>query len=277
MLVTGFQPFGNPKPPTNPSWEAIRILKNHVIPYPNPSNPDIILYLVKLDVLELPVEYEAITNIIPAKYGLTPSSSQANPQQTRLSSGEIINNPPYDFYIHIGQGRPDIVTFEGMARRYGYEKPDNQNRVAPGHQCPDLGFDIALPEKLYTNVGSHTLLHYIMYCDGLKGIRLSDDAGLYLCEFTYYVSLACSQFVAAAFRSSHSAKASTSSTRWTSTNTTTTSGRHPKKEPLVLFIHVPPESEDFPIERSQEIVFKVIQWVGAQVHVGDLLFDSDSD
>ncbi|KAJ1969066.1 hypothetical protein IWQ62_000864 [Dispira parvispora] len=252
-------PFGNPKPPTNPSWEAIRKLNNHVITYPSPTDPDVILYSVKLDVLELPVEYEAIINIIPAQYGLAPSTSQPSPQQTGLSLGEVAY-PPYDFYIHVGQGRPDIATLEVMARRAGYKKPDNQNHVIPGHQCPDLGFDIALPEKLHTNVDSHALLHDLTYHDGLEGIRLSEDAGLYLCEFTYYVSLACSQLVTSASRSSHFASTKVLSTEQISTTTS----RSQTMNPFVLFIHVPPETQDFPIERSQEMVLKIIQWVGGQ-------------
>jgi len=134
---------------------------------------------------------------------------------------------------------------EQLGRKYGYNLED-----ADGNYCPVAkeavdadtpavrGFGKGyedFPENLYTPIDCAKLIDYLKET-GVKDVVPSLDAGLYLCEFINYCSLAEAKRTAS----------------------------HGHKNTPVLFIHIPPVDEPLSTEDATEAFKKVISWVCSQ-------------
>ncbi|KAJ2786259.1 Pyroglutamyl-peptidase 1 [Coemansia interrupta] len=184
-LLTGFEPFGTPRPKDNRSWEAVKQLSGEVLSAGDETS-------VVCRCHKLPVSYDPVTDIVP-----------------RLHEKE-----DYAIVIHCGAGESGTVKLEMVAHKEGYQRPGNGG---PGDVPRDgrvPGYDTA--DKLWTSVDVETCRSVLAEA-GWTSVATSMDAGRYLCEFTYYTSLALSK------------------TRYPE------QGRVP---PLVVFVHVPPKSCD---------------------------------
>ncbi|KAJ1966984.1 hypothetical protein H4R35_006847 [Dimargaris xerosporica] len=264
ILVTGFerwltwtgkQPFGTPRPETNASWEAVRLLGDQRIAVPNPAAPNGAPHcLVRLHALQLPVEYDAVLAKVPPLY--------------HQPSGP--DNQTFDFIIHVGQTRPQQLTVEQCARRSGYVKQDNAGQVIAHNECPDsLLAQFGLPTQIMPSAFTPainvpelaTWLQQQHQHDHPLLAQPATDAGLYLCEFTYYVSMCCSWALSQQPTASGSACLQRNC------------GPGASKAPLdccpeanrasrVLFIHVPPENQPLTAHQSSQVIKGTVVWLG---------------
>lgn len=150
VIVTGFGPFGDHN--VNASWEAVKELKKLGV-----------AHNVQLITEEIPVEYQTVKHLIPHMW------KQHNP----------------DLVVHVGvSGVAEELTIETIAHNEGYKRHDITENTAPsqcylknGCDCLSTGFDV---EKLCKEINESSCLAMAVQ---------SNDAGRYLCEYTFYASL----------------------------------------------------------------------------------------
>ncbi len=138
----------------NPSWLAVQPLQNTFIPLDPPSNPidmDVpssptstaeaqpILNEepkrpppreIRISALQIPIEYEAITSIVPGLHGRPPCLPESAKNDISFPS------PPergYDFIFHIGPAGRGPLRMEKLAHKSGYHMKDATSKYAP--QC----------------------------------------------------------------------------------------------------------------------------------------------
>ncbi|XP_043536581.1 pyroglutamyl-peptidase 1-like isoform X1 [Chiloscyllium plagiosum] len=135
---------------TNPSWAAVQELKKL-------GSGD----KIRLETVELPVHYQRVREILSRIW---------ETQQPQLA-------------VHVGVGTASkLIILEQCARNQGYKDPDVCGCYAAGSCCVDGG-----PEKI------ESLINMRSVCKNLAGLDIaiiySRDAGRYLCEYAYYLSL----------------------------------------------------------------------------------------
>ncbi|KAJ2814774.1 hypothetical protein FBU31_007170 [Coemansia sp. 'formosensis'] len=204
-LLTGFEPFGTPRPSDNRSWETVKQLAGELIVVGETS--------VLCHCFELPVSYNPVSEIVP-----------------RLHGGES-----YSLVIHCGAGLDGKLEIEQLAHRTGYIKPgnDGEGDVPVGNRVPNY----STPDELWTSVDVDGLIDTLA-AKGWAHVEASQDAGRYLCEFTYYTSLAEAQTM------------------------------YPDRQlrpPKTLFVHVPPHKCDpYDDVELAEIMRDIVRLVLAQ-------------
>ncbi|XP_077472032.1 pyroglutamyl-peptidase 1-like [Stigmatopora argus] len=150
VIVTGFEPFGEHA--VNSSWVAVQELERLGLGE-----------AVDLFVCEVPVEYQAVQNLLPSLW------EQHLPQ----------------LVVHVGvSGLASTVTLEQCGHNKGYKRLDNCCFCPASHSCMEDGPDCI-----------SSLLDMDRVCESVNGsdigvtVSVSKDAGRYLCDFTYYSSL----------------------------------------------------------------------------------------
>ncbi|KAM3866007.1 pyroglutamyl-peptidase 1 [Diretmus argenteus] len=150
VIVTGFEPFGEHT--VNSSWVAVQELQRLGLGE-----------AVDLHVCEVPVEYEAVQNLLPSLW------KQQQPQ----------------LVVHVGvSGLATTVTLEQCGHNHGYKRPDNCSFCPVSQCCMEKGPDCI-----------NSVLDMDMICKTVNGsglgvaLSVSKDAGRYLCDYTYYTSL----------------------------------------------------------------------------------------
>ncbi|KAI9502201.1 hypothetical protein GGI25_003348 [Coemansia spiralis] len=197
-LLTGFEPFGTPRPMENRSWEVIKQLEGEEIATDKS--------LVLCHCYELPVSYGPVAELVPKLH-------QSN---------------DFSIVIHCGAGWPGAVRVEEFAHKCGYTKPgnDGEGDVPTDNQVP--GYDTA--DKLQTTVAVDKLKDELVAC-GWEKVIVGSDAGHYLCDFTYYISLAEGE---------------------------TTYKQRQRQAPSTLFVHVPPERNDLYSDKELADIIRAI-------------------
>lgn len=154
VVVTGFGPFGEHT--VNASWIAVQELEKLGL---GDS--------VDLHVYEIPVEYQTVQRLIPELW------AKHSPQ----------------LVVHVGvSGTATAVTLEQCGHNTGYWGLDNC-RFRPCSQCcVEDG-----PESLESAIDMDTVCRRVAELGLGVSITISQDAGRYLCDFTYYTSLYQSQ------------------------------------------------------------------------------------
>lgn len=150
VIVTGFEPFGEHA--VNSSWVAVQELERLGL------GGEVDLY-----VCEVPVEYQAVQSLLPSLW------QQHQPQ----------------LVVHVGvSGLATTVTLEQCGHNQGYKRPDNCSFSPASQCCVESGPDCI-----------HSVLDMDAVCQrvnnsGLEvSVSVSQDAGRYLCDYTYYTSL----------------------------------------------------------------------------------------
>ncbi|KAJ2769177.1 hypothetical protein IWQ57_003215, partial [Coemansia nantahalensis] len=158
-LLTGFEPFGEPRPSTNRSWEAVRQLAGEAIAADGGA-------VVACHCHRLPVSYADVSAAVPRLHG----------------------SADWSIVIHCGAGRSGAVQLERLAHRAGYERAGNGGAqdLPPGGRVP--GYDGA-GDELATDVDVGNV-RSALEDRGWTAAQTSSDAGRYVCEYTYYSSLA---------------------------------------------------------------------------------------
>lgn len=232
ILITGFGPFQK-EYPVNPSFEIARSLPPVLLPTATSSNRAI--QLIGYD-LPIRVCYKESRELIPALL--------------ESFSGSI------DLVLHIGMasGR-HYYTVERYGHSGGYIKNKDLDGELPPLDDAEKRFGIC-PERIETSLDFHDVVSrwqsailqtpqdspaYGAVC------RPSEDAGHYLCDYTYFNSLA-----------------------WYGKRNRKYENGRPSDRP-VLFLHVPAESDEVMLEKGRVIAMTLIKamvdsYVGCQAN-----------
>ncbi|KAK4574235.1 hypothetical protein LTR86_001996 [Recurvomyces mirabilis] len=219
ILVTGFGPFQE-KYPVNPSWEIARSLPS-VLPKATADGRPI----------------QIITYGSPIRVCYKDSYELIPPLLEAYSS-------TIDLVLHIGMasGRA-FYTAERYAHRDGYVKnKDLDGLVPPLDESEDLSKDC--PERLETSLDFERLLQQWQYT--IKHLpatspahgadcRASDDAGHYLCDYTYRNSMVW----------------------YGRTNEMLEGGK--KSDRPVMFLHVPAESDEAMLKKGAVVAIALLE------------------
>ncbi|TCD71417.1 hypothetical protein EIP91_010123 [Steccherinum ochraceum] len=237
----------------NPSWKAVQKLHNEVLytqspvepvtyhdqavvapPRPDASHP------IHITAFEIATEYEAVLTKVPGFH--------ARPPQLPAPADPLfsVSRPPekgYDFIMHVGVAPPGPLRLEKLGDKTGYNKADAAKLLAPvvgshldGKEIRGFGVGYEkLSEKLETQLNLDDLLQHLKG-EGIEEVRISDDAGHYLCDFIYYCSLA----EAEKQKGVHGATP-------------------------VFFMHCSPEDEPFSTQDVIEAIKKVVIWACARL------------
>lgn len=267
VLITGFGPFAHFK--ENPSWMAVKTLHNLILETSAEKGRPKRIHITSLQVA---TSYKDVLEIIPrlhARPPVVPSSVQSAPP------------PPadgYDFILHVGVAPPDLCRLEAKAHKYGYNKPDANDELAPIVDDPSSRYNPNEPaseaelaegkrlEGHYSGQEDHKLRGFgsgyedfdeeiisdlnakelveAVNTDDHKDFRLSLDAGRYLCDFIYYCSLAEKR------RSELNGRVKGF------------------KSSRVLFLHCPPVDEPFSTEKVAECIKRVVVLVSEKIAAG---------
>ncbi|KAI9645418.1 hypothetical protein NHQ30_006157 [Ciborinia camelliae] len=224
VLVTGFGPF-RVQYPVNPSWEIASRLPSYIPmkaadeghhPHarPPPNNPP--MPRIRVDRFDAPVHvgYKEVRKLIP------------------ILLDKYAPNPEPDYILHIGMatGR-SFYSCERRGHRRGYLMRDvdgeflndEYNRIKEGDKWIWKG----CPEELLTSLPFDEMFHQWKEACPEVDIRISEDAGNYLCDFIYYSSLA---------------------------------HRYKQNRPnKAMFLHVPVEADRESIEKGVEITIELIR------------------
>ncbi|KAJ7682087.1 peptidase C15 pyroglutamyl peptidase I-like protein [Mycena polygramma] len=197
VLVTGFGPFGTYK--ENPSWLAVKTLHDKIITTtptrgqpPKGAKPD----SIHLTAVNIPTVYSAVLNTVPDLHAQPPVLPPLyTPPTTRA--------PPedgFDLIVHVGVAGPGPLRAERLAHKTGYQLPDYERQSPPitigggnvrGFGSPHYGDEFA--DELFTPIDVDALVRDLTSGPNPLTVETSDDPGRFLCDFTYYCSLAESQ------------------------------------------------------------------------------------
>ena len=183
------QSFGEHK--INPSYLIARSLPST---YERPHLPKIIIHTHPTPIL---VAYSYVRDIIPKLLfsgdGSRPLSPDVEPAHSEPDYLHVVANVPketpnYDIILNIGMapGRK-FYTLETCAHRDGYNKPDVEGKTLQGDTYWKETYNS--PEILHTGFDTDDV--WRRWKSGLmsEDVRPSNNAGHYLCDFTYYTSM----------------------------------------------------------------------------------------
>ncbi|KAJ8270107.1 hypothetical protein GJAV_G00110430 [Gymnothorax javanicus] len=160
VVVTGFGPFGEHT--VNSSWVAVKELQQLGLGSG-----------VELHVQEIPVEYQTVSSLLPSLW------EQYSPQ----------------LLVHVGvSGAATTITLETCGHNDGYERPDNCSFCPDTQCCVEGGADC-----IHSVIDMEAVCEHVNASGVGVSVTVSEDAGRYLCDYTYYLSLhlsgGCSAFV----------------------------------------------------------------------------------
>ncbi|KAL1837926.1 hypothetical protein VTJ49DRAFT_3246 [Mycothermus thermophilus] len=258
VLITGFAPFKRDYP-VNPSWEIARSLPDWLPPLraktatttSTSSPPPVEIPPVRLLTHPAPirVNYKTVRALVPRLWdgdGDAPSSGGEKEEDKR---------PQIDLALHIGMAGPRLFySIERRGHREGYkmqdvdgeylsdrpEEEEEEDDDLPEEEDGERGGEeegerrkkrwiwAGLPKELLSDLDVEDVLrrwrgHSPKHMD----LRISEDAGRYLCDFIYFSSLA------------HLYKA----------------GRRRS----VLFLHVPSDASEHSVAVGRELVLQLVR------------------
>ncbi|KAK5814799.1 hypothetical protein F5H01DRAFT_347394 [Linnemannia elongata] len=250
VVLTGFQPFAHHL--TNPSWLSVQPLHNTLLDLPevpiakqDPKHHKATqAYLV---CQELPVEYQKVPNLVPELH-VTHSRTitkdglviEVGVNESKQAEEKEKDEYLKTYYIHVGVGRDGHTAIETQAHRTGYGGLDNAKWTPPNKDEPPVVKEewSADPDLLTTTVDTAALAEYLKTEKGWI-CQQSLDAGHYLCEYTFYLSMAERQRRIAA-------------------------GEEGEGERTCLFVHLPSVGNPYTLEELQRFVKDMIVGVVSQ-------------
>lgn len=213
VLVTGFGPFRE-QYPINPSWEIAKDLPSYLPP------------LRAKD-----AKSRGAADIPPVRILVYPEPIRVNYQVVRRlvpSLWETYQGRKVDVVIHIGMAGPrPYYCIERRGHRDGYEHTDVDGEKvdqSPGDDWIWRG----LPTEIETELDMEDILkRWKEHSAEDMDLRISEDAGRYLCDFIYYSSL------------SHLYKE--------------------QRERKVVFLHVPADASPANVDQGRELAINLIR------------------
>ncbi|KAH6606539.1 hypothetical protein Trco_005692, partial [Trichoderma cornu-damae] len=204
--------------PINPSWEIAKSLPEHLPPLrakdPN-SRYAVSIPPVRILVHPEPirVSYKAVRELVPSFWG------------------ETYLGRKIDLVIHIGMAGPrPVYQIESRGHRTGYKAPDVDGKHLDELEgIRDEGWIWHdLPDELRTDLNMQDIWErWQQHSSNDVNLRISDDAGRYLCDFIYYSSLSTCY--------------------------------KQDKERKVVFFHVPADASETIIKQGQELAVNLIR------------------
>ncbi|KAJ7636828.1 hypothetical protein FB45DRAFT_907440 [Roridomyces roridus] len=167
---------------------------------------------IHITAVNIPTVYTAVLETVPKLHAAppvpvpeyTPPTSRAPPEEG------------YDLIVHVGVAGPGPLRAERLAHKTGYALPDYERQSPPliigakgnlrGFGLPRYGEEFG--DELFTAVDVDSFVGDLTTGPNPLPLEPSNDAGRFVCDFTYYCSLAESRIA--------------------------------KRETPVLFIHCPP-------------------------------------
>ncbi|KAM0746524.1 peptidase C15, pyroglutamyl peptidase I-like protein [Meredithblackwellia eburnea MCA 4105] len=139
---------------------------------------------IHIKAVNLPVTYKAVLDALEDIY--SPTSER------------------YDLILHVGVGLPGGLKLEQRARRWGYNNNDAKGELAPmgkeglrgypGEKWDGLASSGPDGEEIRTVVQADKVIEFGRR-NGVERLAKSEDAGVYLCEFIFFGSLASTKRV----------------------------------------------------------------------------------
>ncbi|PTB81492.1 peptidase C15, pyroglutamyl peptidase I-like protein [Trichoderma longibrachiatum ATCC 18648] len=217
VLVTGFQPFRS-EYPINPSWEIAKGLPEYLPPR-RAKDPDA-RHAVDIPPVRILVHPEPLRVSYKVVRETVPTIWQETYQDRKI-----------DIVIHIGMAGPRLMyQIESRGHRTGYKARDVDGRhldELEGKRNEEWVWH-DLPDELRTDLDIDDIWErWLQHTPGNLDLRISDDAGRYLCDFIYYSSLA--------------------------------SCYKQGKERKVIFLHVPADGSEAVIKQGQEVAVNLIR------------------
>lgn len=220
VLVTGFGPFKE-QYPQNPSWEIAHQLPDYLPPVrakvPGAAASAIPLPPVRIIVHPAPVRvnYQVVRSLVP-----------------------VLWDPSYagrkiDYVVHIGMAGPRLFyALERQGHRDGYNMKDVDGELLrDDKRREEEGKDwvwYGTPPTIETDLDTDDIMkRWQKYSPDGADLRLSTDAGHYLCDFIYFSSLA------------HLWKA--------------------QDHKRVVFLHVPADASDGAVRTGKELMVQLIR------------------
>jgi pyroglutamyl-peptidase len=204
------QPF-RIESPVNPSWEIAKSLPPFLPPPKSSSSSGISLIArhppVRILVHPEPVNvaYKTVRELVPRLWDI----------------------PRIDFMIHIGMATSrKFYSVERRGYRDGYEMRDVDGELLSDTEEGRQEWD-GLPKELLTDINVDDVWQRWRAALSDADVRISEDAGRYLCDYIYYSTLA------QLFRKG--------------------------EERRVVFLHVPVESNDAAVKAGVEITIELIR------------------
>ncbi|KAH8919616.1 peptidase C15, pyroglutamyl peptidase I-like protein [Atractiella rhizophila] len=199
--LTGFGPFSRSQ--DNPSWLAARELDGRLLTPPPGSKSD---KKIQVSAYEIPVVWDSVLNIVPTFHGLPPAELSKQTDETKTSLPLPVHD--FDLFVHCGLGLNGTVRFETIAHRYGYgQSADWEGKYPPAEPRPDRFWKVrrkGFVGEQWDDLtdGDNTPLRTVVDVPALQDwvqkhigvdeiVTISNDAGLYLCEFIFFASMAC--------------------------------------------------------------------------------------
>ncbi|KAI8872357.1 peptidase C15, pyroglutamyl peptidase I-like protein [Ramicandelaber brevisporus] len=277
-FITGFEPFGNPRPATNISWQTVADLDGAVI---STAAAD-----VELVVREIPVEYAPVSTLVPQVHRLgTAAPIVARRDKTGSLPADTQPGELFTYYIHVGAGKHEpCVYIETVAHRDGYDKPGNDGPadlppegrahyrhaidIPPVHDDDEHGDDdnkdstdedgdAADPHPCCYAAARHTttvdvaaLVKHLREKRGWTHTAPSTDAGRYLCEYTFYTSMG------------ETARKARNGAKEAGLDRASAIAEHALRE-RALFVHLPPDGMIYSAAQMRQIVHDIVEWLAA--------------
>jgi len=214
VLVTGFGPF-RAQHPVNPSWEIAKSLPAFL---PPPTSPT--------------ADLSAIARNAPVRILVHPGPIKVAYKTVRELVPKLWEGRKIDYAVHIGMAsgrRFYSVERRGHRDGYGMEDVDKELLGDPARKKieGDQWIWHGLPEELLTAADIDDVWRRWRIALPTTDVRISEDAGRYLCDFIYYSSLA------------HLTKKG--------------------EKRRVVFLHVPVDSDEAAIQTGIEVTIELIR------------------
>jgi len=149
VLLTGFGPFGQHE--VNPSWELVKQFEGNRCGS------------LRMKTLHVPVGYREVDAAI---------------------AGAVEDKSKIALAIHCGVGLPGQICLEQFARNKSYEKKDANGKMNGKDKCVEDG-----PDVIETRIDVTAVSRRCLESNPKAKVKVSTDAGLYLCEYIYYRSM----------------------------------------------------------------------------------------
>ncbi|KAI9903137.1 hypothetical protein N3K66_002489 [Trichothecium roseum] len=193
VLVTGFGPFRE-QYPVNPSYEIAKSLPAYLPALaapPSKAGADTApLPIPETRILVHPepirVNYQRVRALVPSLWDEPMPGEAGGEGEEAAWHGRTI-----DAAVHIGMAGPrQVYQVERRAHRRGYRRADvDGETLAEDEDAEDWRWR-DYPDELETNIDVDDVLkRWKGHSPKHLNLRISEDAGRYLCDFIYYSSL----------------------------------------------------------------------------------------
>ncbi|KAK2009592.1 peptidase C15, pyroglutamyl peptidase I-like protein [Colletotrichum eremochloae] len=228
VLVTGFGPF-KAQYPVNPSWEIARSLPAYLPPL-RAKNPK------EHSSVSTSSAAAASRPLPPVRILVHPEAIRVNYQTVRALVPQLwdpATHPRIDAAVHIGMAGPRLFySVERRGHRDNYTFPDvDGHRLEDDERRREEGDDWVwhgMPPEIETGLDLAEVLElWKAHSPEGSDLRISEDAGHYLCDFIYFSSLA------------HLWRA--------------------REHRRVTFLHVPSDASEASVARGTELAIQLIR------------------